>query len=88
MLRVSLVTNDVCRKSYGDIIQPSNVCAQVIYFLILLYSLKIKIDRDLFNHRKKHQGLTNNCGSKDVKLFYEKCQIFVVLYEATILNFS
>ncbi|XP_023339538.1 brachyurin [Eurytemora carolleeae] len=27
-LRVSLVTNDVCRKSYGDIIQPSNVCAQ------------------------------------------------------------
>jgi hypothetical protein len=27
--RVNLVSNSVCQLSFGDIIQPTNVCAQV-----------------------------------------------------------
>jgi hypothetical protein len=31
LLRVNLVSNTVCQLSFGDIIQPTNVCAQVKY---------------------------------------------------------
>ena len=53
-LPVTLITNEDCRKSYGDIIRETNLCAQVRSVIILFFFLSS--DRAFFTQGEEGTG--------------------------------